>query len=176
MKIHLTNWGSKTKGPGKVWSIMAVPREWEYGDGSVPALRPRKEAVLAAHAGTLSREEYRARFLDPRLSGVYMLGEFELSMRPGEMIAFPEGSLLEHVLVQDGDSLCCACGRKKAAQNRCHRTLSAALLTKFGWEVYLDGEPFPSNMVDPVLAGRPFSDGRLEHGQSILDWIAEEDP
>lgn len=40
----------------------------------------------------------------------------------------------------DGDTLCCACSRAKAAKGECHRVWAAELLHEAGWRVVLDGK------------------------------------
>jgi UDP-2,3-diacylglucosamine pyrophosphatase LpxH len=65
---------------------------------------------------------------------VAKMGTFRLA--PGELIVVTAG---EDILVQDGDTLCCACSRDEAAAGRCHRVWVAEALAKAGWAVVLDG-------------------------------------
>ena len=143
---------------------MALPREWEHGDGVVPALVPLREMVIGAHKGQVDRKTYRDTFTTPRMKGSYE----GWSLRPGELCAVPNDAPWDTLMVASGDTLCCACGTEKAAQNRCHRTLSSALLSLFGWEVVLDGKPFPSERAMEILAGSPLWAPRLEPESSAL--------
>jgi hypothetical protein len=103
-----------------VFSIMAKPRRWEHGAGFVRELVPRLEDLEAIQAGRITFDQYRARFV----AGV----DLE-ALRP------------PHPVLQNGDTLCCACSREAAARGECHRLWSAKLLVEAGWNVVLDGVP-----------------------------------
>ena len=137
--LYLSNWAChQTKGfhgtSGRKYTIMAMPRSWEYGDGSCSILVPSKDALLALQAQRLTMGEYEAIFRalrDPVL------------MSPGVLYATVPGTgdeLVENVLVQDGDTLCCACSLHEAKRSRCHRVWSAEMLVEAGWSIVLDGE------------------------------------
>jgi hypothetical protein len=128
--LHLTNWSStKLHGPGRVLGIMARPRSWEHGDGCVPDLMPHPDDLLELRDGRISIGTYRARLL-ARLRVAYKarggLGPGQLWMADGD-------------IVQDGDTLCCACSRDEARDGRCHRVWVAHALARCGWRVVLDG-------------------------------------
>lgn len=63
--IHLTNFASRLpphRGPGRTYSIMAKPRRWEHGEGSVWRLTPRPTDLDAVRSGAIDIAEYRRRF------------------------------------------------------------------------------------------------------------------
>jgi hypothetical protein len=150
--IYLTNWSSsRHRGPGSVYTIMARPKGWERGDGTVRVLVPRRDdlagiqlaAGVAEEKGhSLTRDDdavldyqraYRRHVIvqgppdDP-------LGH----LSPGALAAAESGGRVR--TVKDGDTLCCACSRKQAAAGLCHRVWAAQLLRRAGWLVVLDGE------------------------------------
>ena len=117
--IHVTNWSSRTLHHGRVYTIMAKPRQWEHGDGTIQELVPAAEDLDAVKAGRITMEEYSARF----------------HARVRRVVLRPEN----HPVLRDGDTVCCACSRAEAAAGRCHRVWSAYLLVQAGWRVVLDG-------------------------------------
>lgn len=128
--LHITNWSSpKLHGPGRKYTIMARPRDWEVGDGTVILLAPDVSSLKKLKSGALAIEAYRDKFLA-------YLSDLGPRLRPGELMAtcydrrFPVG---------DGDTLCCACSRDVAARGECHRAWVAAALAGLGWQVILDG-------------------------------------
>jgi hypothetical protein len=126
--VHVTNWSSKRlHGPGRKLTIMAKPRAWEHGDGRVPAATPHPQWLEDVRSGAIDFEFYATLL-------VAKMGTFRLA--PGELIVVTAG---EDILVQDGDTLCCACSRDEAAAGRCHRVWVAEALAKAGWAVVLDG-------------------------------------
>jgi hypothetical protein len=132
--IYLSNWSShKTPGhhgPGRKLTIMANPRHWERGDGAVSRLRPSMVDVRGARDGRLSLTTYRQRYL----------ARLALDMHgPGHLYAWIPYAT-SHQLVSDGDTLCCACSRDKAAAGECHRVWAAEALAGAGWRVILDGK------------------------------------
>lgn len=130
--IHLTNFSSTGLHRGCVFSIMAKPREWELGAGRVWALVPGISDLNDLKKKNLSFEEYENGFLaalEQRAGGLV----------PGALLATTNG---REILVQDGDTLCCACSKEDAKRGRCHRAWAAPALRRAGWEVVLDGEPF----------------------------------
>lgn len=131
--LFLSNWASRKTpgchGPGRKLTIMARPRPQygECGEGRVPDLTPNEQDLLDVQAGTITAEEYRARFLakvEP------------LALSPIQLTAYTADGI---GLVRDGDTLCCACSKADAAAGRCHRAWSARLLVEAGWRVVLDG-------------------------------------
>jgi len=130
--LHVTNAASRKppyRGPGRTWTIMAMPRAayGEYGEGPVPALVPEVGWVKAARAGDVPLDEYRDLYTT-------RLREHLDALRPGTLTAngYP---------VEGGDTLICACSRAAAAQGRCHRVWAAEILREAGWEIVLDGRP-----------------------------------
>lgn len=139
--IYLSNWSSHKSpghhGPGRKWTIMARPRHWEKGEGSVALLVPRDEDLQAVRSGSISVTEYRQRYLDSRLDrpGDNPFNPWQLKAAVSRDID-PYGV----VHVRDCDTLCCACSRAAAAKGECHRVWAAELLRVAGWNVVLDGE------------------------------------
>lgn len=128
--LHVTNWSSrKLHGPGRKWTIMSAPRKWEHGDGRVLAFVPQLMAMRAVRAGRLSLEHYKLGYL----GGVELR---DLSL--GFLQARVNGTSVSDT-VADGDTLCCACSRDKAAAGECHRVWAAEALVAAGWRVVLDG-------------------------------------
>lgn len=128
--IYVSNWASRRSpghhGPGRAWTIMAKPRHFERGDGVVPALVPDVLDLGLVQSHRISVAEYRRR---------YMLG---LEAQSGPLMASPR--ITRNVVpVADGDTLCCACSRDKAAAGECHRVWAAEALQAAGWRVVLDG-------------------------------------
>lgn len=133
--IYLTNFASRRpphRGPGRVWSIMAKPRRWEHGDGSVWRLTPRPTDLAAVRSGAIDFAEYRRRFDRD------VLARLPDDIAPGHLDALMLGSG-NRVPVADGDTMCCACSREVAARGECHRVWAADLLVESGWRVILDG-------------------------------------
>ncbi len=142
--LYVTNWSStKMQGPGRCYTIMARPREWEHGEGRIPLLVPPTEWLDLVRAGAMSAAEYERRYIG-RVKALSRLG-------PGYLKASVErrGVL---VIVKDGDTLCCSCSRDQAALRRCHRVWVAEVLVRAGWRVILDGRdislPPPAEQID----------------------------
>ena len=136
--IHLTNWSSrKLHGPGRRWTIMVLPREWEHGDGRVQLLQPEAHDLRAVKAGRMTPADYERTFRQH-------LAIVQEDMEPGRLHA-TEGGGLPPVLtpVRDGDTLLCACSKAEAAAGRCHRVWAAEALVRAGWRVVLDGCELP---------------------------------
>jgi hypothetical protein len=132
--LHVTNWSSRTlHGPGRKFTIMARPRRWEHGDGRVPALESNAQDFGQMRRGKLSSARYRRRY-------VRRMRDLAAKRRlaPGQLYAILENHARS--AVSDGDTLCCACSRDKAAGGECHRVWAAEALAKAGWRVVLDGE------------------------------------
>jgi hypothetical protein len=135
--LYVTNWSSvKLHGPGRQWTIMARPRSWERGDGYVLDLAPYCDDLDDLHEGFMTAVAYKAKFTE-RLRGVASC------LTPGNLHARPERRELfgerDEVRVEDGDTLCCACGKRQAAEGWCHRVWAAEALVAAGWRVILDG-------------------------------------
>lgn len=142
--IALTNWSSRRlHGPGRTWTIMARPRAWEHGFGTVHALCPSEAALLAVRGGAIPLEAYRRQFEGK-------LVDVARELAPGRLrgtLTEPSGHGDSWHTVRDGDTLCCACSRVEASLGRCHRTWCAPALVAAGWHVLLDGQPW-----SPVVA------------------------
>lgn len=156
--LHVTNWSSrKLHGPGRHFTIMARPRPWEWGTGRVPLLTPAVEDLDAVRLGSIDVETYRRRFFD-RCARIVARGEtfgrqgLPWALEPGKLFAIRTGGATaapgpvarttsdRGVLLEDGDTLCCACSREQAGAGRCHRAWAAELLVEAGWGVVLDGK------------------------------------
>lgn len=143
--LHVTNWSSrKLHGPGRRWTIMALPRRWELGEGRVEHLTPRVEDLDAVRNGRIDIAEYHRRFLEHVLAYLLACGEqwgetahLGCDVSVGLFAVVDEDG--NTAMVQDGDTLCCACSRAAAAAGKCHRVWSARLLVQAGWHVLLDG-------------------------------------
>jgi hypothetical protein len=62
-------------------------------------------------------------------------------VQPGKLRATIWWTAGERTLeVTDGDTICCACSRTKAAAGECHRVWAAEALARAGWRIILDGE------------------------------------
>lgn len=137
MSLFVSNWSSHATagahGSGRKWSIMARPRRWEHGDGSVPLLVPDEGDLLAVKGGGITHDEYRERFL--------RLVAFRVKKKVPPLGIVPGLLLATTGPVTDGDTLLCACAVADARAGRCHRSWSAALLHLAGWQVVLDGTP-----------------------------------
>ena len=151
MKLHLSNFGSHqtplAHGPGRKWSIMALPRSWEHGEGTVKLFVPDPDAVRARHEKppTITHEEYVDGF---RRLVAYRVRKKGIGISPGGLAA---DTARGRVLVADGDTLLCACGVEKARNHRCHRVWAAAFLVLAGWEVCLDGQDMPREVAMRLL-------------------------
>ena len=135
--LYLSNWSSHRTpgchGPGRKLTIMAAPRAWEKGEGSVGACTPRLEDLQDVKANRITLERYR------HLFGLHLDMMGELALPPGKLtLAKPDG---ERFPVQNGDTLCCGCSRDEAAAGRCHRVWAAQARAAAGWNIILDGEP-----------------------------------
>ena len=135
--LYVTNWSSvKLHGPGRAWTIMARPRRWEHGDGVVWDLVPDPDDLDALHDGFMSAVAYREAFRRGLAAVMGMLEPGNLHARPERRERFGDR---EEVPVEDGDTLCCACGKRQAAEGWCHRVWAAEALIGAGWRVILDG-------------------------------------
>ena len=133
--LYLSNWASKDlHGSGPKWSIMARPRAWEQGMGTVRVLTPAVDDLLALKALRLDWPTYRARFL-AGLPPAAQLAPLALQAHARIHTRFA----CQDVPVADGDSLLCACSKADAAKGHCHRVFCAEVLQAAGWQVVLDG-------------------------------------
>ena len=131
--IHLTNWSSrKLHGPGRLLTIMAAPRQWERGAGSVPLLEPDIGDLLDVRRGQLTIDDYRE-----HTEGDILRRLERGALSPGVLSVSRAADGVG--VVVDGDTLCCACSREDAAAGRCHRVWAAPALVRAGWRVILDG-------------------------------------
>lgn len=134
--LHLTNWPSRRlHGPGRAFTIMAAPRSWEHGAGTVHALVPRLNWMADARSGRITFEHYE------RLLASVWAGS---QLGPGRLWA--QTGLTTSDLV-DGDTLCCGC----AVGAPCHRRTAAPFLVRAGWRVLLDGVELVLASADPAV-------------------------
>lgn len=92
---------------------MAYPRAFEVGVGSIYVLTPDKETFLQYRHGVISIEEYR-------IACFVHWGPLFQYMAPGTLQPSPPLLISEKpLLVEAGDTLCCACGVDKARQGLC---------------------------------------------------------
>lgn len=149
-RIHLTNWSSHRTpgawGTGRVWTIMALPRRWEKGEGSVPLFIPEIEDLFARQGDKITLEEYRKRFLSTVVQRVRM-GKVG-GLQPGTLMARTTLGLFP---VETGATLCCGCSVEDAHAGACHRSWAAAILSRLDWEVYLDGVLVTPGKADQLL-------------------------
>lgn len=143
--IYLTAWLPKWacyRGPGRPLTIMALPRSWEAGEGSVTALVPSGDVARMMRAALYARKNPLFTGREPldRYRRVYvaalqgMLDAGKLS--PGKLMA---RNGLYRFKVEDGDTLMCAC----SPADECHRQFAAPFLARAGWRVILDGKEIP---------------------------------
>jgi len=131
--IHITNWPSKKlHGPGKKWTMMALPREWEKGDGSIDELVPTEEDTINAKSGKITFDEFRMNYF-AELSSMSLF-------RLGRLQAITENDT--KVYVKSGDTICCVCSKDAASEGKCHRVFAAEIMNDAGWHVILDGKDF----------------------------------
>lgn len=132
--LYVTNWASpKLHGPGRKWTIMAAPRHWERGEGCVIDLTPTLDSLRRLRAGELTMTQYRDRFVEAFLCrGRSMLEAVPIWDHETEL-----GS--GRVLLESGDTVCCACSRAAAMRGECHRVWAAELMRRVGCRVILDG-------------------------------------
>ena len=125
-------------GPGRKWTIMALPRRWERQEGDVRALLPSPAALRAVKDGTMTESAYFDQY-NASLRG--LCTSFPSMLEPGHLSAFEYIKHLPGVLVSDGDTLTCggSCSIEHAREGRCHRTHAAPFLVRAGWRVILDG-------------------------------------
>lgn len=143
--LHLTNLSStKRHGPGRKVCAMAWPRSWEFGDGICSALAPAKTDLLAIKGGSISLDDYRARF-EARLQGA--------SLSPGALRLDAEDGTPGATL-SDGDTAFCACARPGSPSRRtpCHLEIAVPFLVAAGWDVLLDGDRVTMGAEGPVWA------------------------
>ena len=149
--IYLSHWGGfrtpGAHGPGRRWTIMALPRRWEKGEGYAPLFVPDAADVQGVQEGTVTVEEYRARYLRLVASRVRAGGK-AYGLFPGHLTAITP---LDPVPVEHGDTLLCACSVSKAFSNQCHRTWAGAVLRVGGWDVVLDTNPMDEEWARRIL-------------------------
>jgi hypothetical protein len=130
--IHLTNWPSRRLHHGRVFTIMARPRHWEHGAGTVEALVPPVELLDNVRAGNITAFEYMETYSGLLREAVGVAQ----ALSPGVLIATFGGRLIP---VEDGDTLCCACSVDAAKRWECHRAPAAVVLMECGWQPVVDG-------------------------------------
>lgn len=145
--LYVTNWSSKKlHGPGRLFSIMARPRRWEHGEGTVIDLVPDIEDLADARSGRISMTQYRDRYEVEVAGKRSKLAPWDLSAMGdrAKFITGPGKWEFNKILILSGDTLCCACSRANAAEGKCHRVWAAHILAECGWKVILDGKELPS--------------------------------
>jgi len=139
MMVYVTNWSSRgLHGPGRPWSIMARPRSWETGCGTVAHLPPPLWMLDAARAGRLTVGDYRRWYKLQMFERHQAFGFLEPGQLWGRLVG-EDGAARFIDQVRHGDTLCCCCSKADAAANRCHRVWAAKALAWAGWDVLLDG-------------------------------------
>jgi len=168
-KIYVTNWASVRvegmAGPGDRRIAITEPSSRHTrGIGSLEAAFPSLEL------GEDMRLEpgwpnHNARYTEE----LWTNSREGATLRPGRLLfRWPRyvGMSDDEVgfaAVRNGDTLCCTCGRGKAAKGECHRVLLAFALRSHGWRVVLDGvnlDPHNStadtpNIGDSAATDRP---------------------
>lgn len=149
--LYLSNWGGHATpgahGPGRKLTIMARPRQWERGEGSVPLLVPDPDLLLDVKEERISHDEYREKFTH---LVAFRIRRKSMGIKPGELLVV---STTGTGPVQDGDSLLCACGVEKARKGHCHRVVAGAFLAIAGWTVILDQEEMSLGQARKLLTG-----------------------
>lgn len=147
--LSLSNWSSHRTpghhGPGRKLCGMASPREWEFGDGTVPALAPTVELLRQMRRGQISFRQYMVAYVTDLAE---LLREGALApdalrvadstwWHRGHQLRDPEGSRW----AQDGDTILCSCARPGSPKRRhtCHLELAADVLVRAGWDVIIYG-------------------------------------
>ncbi len=159
--IYVTNWSSKAMyGPGRLLTIMANPRHWEHGEGSVPALTPPSDLVGPTLKSMKAHEESGCALCQARTACPFMTGLAEayrttfdaqmtrFNLAPGFLSTNirPRGGPYE--VVRDNDTVLCNCARHKAALGYCHRAMAVPFLRRAGWDVVFDGVHLASSTVE----------------------------
>ena len=147
MTLYLSNFSSRrtpgAHGPGRVWTIMANPRQWERGIGRVAAVAPLGDALRPLLAAALA--ERRAGTSGPAAAAYRSAFDARLDipdLLPGHLRGYTWEAMRDGEPVADGDTLCCACSVAHARAGECHRAWAAPHLARAGWSVVLDGRPF----------------------------------
>lgn len=122
---------------GRAYTIMALPRAWEHGDGRCATLVPQGEELEAMRTLVLVRQQgLDVPDLLQRYRDLLSLRWSALELGPGQLQAdTPAGP----VALKEGDALCCACSADESLAGRCHRAMAAPWLVRAGWRVVLDG-------------------------------------
>lgn len=134
-------------GPGRKFSIMAKPRQWEQVDGRVFDLTPDARDLWRYRNNQMSLAEYKDACVTRWHFNKHRRGQGLLAawvVRGGTSIGsvtiFPEIGPDDERIVADGDTLLCACAKDVADADGCHRCWAARLLVDVGWRVILDGK------------------------------------
>lgn len=125
---HLS--AKRTHGPGRLLCAMANPRRFERGYPRVRWVAPTRESLeRVQRTGDLA--SYRWTYERRRQE---FLGNGFLS--PGRLDLGANGDLVEN-----GDTLFCACARpgSRRRTHPCHLELLVPFLVQAGWDVVLDG-------------------------------------
>lgn len=125
------------RGTGARFSIMAMPRAWEHGDGTVTEFVPPKPLLRAVQKGEVSWAFYE---LELRRRWTKRAAQWDDTYKPGFVFARKDegGGRDRLIQVRSGDALFCGCAEGKP----CHRRIAAEYLHNAGWNVVLDGKPF----------------------------------
>ena len=142
--LHTHRTSRAQHGPGHLWCAMALPRQWEHGDGRVAKAAPALADLEAIKRGEISPDDYRVlcvdRFAVFAESGSYAVGKLR-AVVPAAKTADARAACRA---VGDGDTLFCACPRPDRPRRYpfCHLELLAPFLAAAGWTVVLYGKPF----------------------------------
>lgn len=143
--IYLSNWSSRRRpghhGPGRKLSGMALPRPWELGDGRCDVVAPDPDLLRRVKAGAMQADDYFRAYQERMAARADRL-------RHG-MLDFVVTGSDRRVLVDDGDSILCACAAPSTSivgsllgmegRNRCHVEFLGPALIRAGWAVVLYG-------------------------------------
>lgn len=138
-------------GPGRVWTIMALPRAQygEAGEGRVTALTPTPNDLRAVQHGEIDEAEYRRRFEAKVSGGVLIPGMLDSRLWAGaDEDTYPAS--MRTTPVSDGDTLICSCSRHAAENGHCHRAWAAPWLFLAGWDVRFDARDLDESQARAV--------------------------
>ena len=119
--------------PGRLLSGMCLGKWRAHGDGYVPAILPNPHDLTAVMRGRITASEYRR-----RLEGLYQ-GWGEEMNRPQILSARDHADL---GMVQDGDTIVCACPRPGPQRRHlfCHLEVAAPYMAGGVMEIRLYGQ------------------------------------
>ena len=158
-----------------MFSILLNPRPFEANKPRFFMLTyPNTPAFQQRLARALKEREARGHLLDADMPAMDELRETFLAqiprglLQPGTIVGTT--AEMSSVVIQDGDSLFCACSAAHAAKGFCHRAWVAPFLRAAGWDVVLDGVDLQART---ALDGRRRVSGVVEDA-TLLPYDAEE--